>query len=179
MNTSQLSVREIQEPDIEHLANYWTSLTPDSLLAMGADPTLLPPKADFSQMLLTQILKKYPEKTSYCLIWLYNGIPVGHSNVNKIKFGEEAYMHLHMWDKELRKQGLGHQFVKLCLPLFFKNLDLKKIYSEPYSLNAAPHKTLEKAGFKYLRAYTCVPGMINFEQEVRLWEYQKKSTFLS
>jgi hypothetical protein len=44
------------------------------------------------------------------------------------------------------------------------------LYCEPYALNPAPNKTLEKLGFKFLKTYTTIPGWINFEQEVNLWE---------
>jgi hypothetical protein len=37
-------------------------------------------------------------------------------------------------------------------------------------LNPAPNKTLEKIGFTFIKSHTCVPGYLNFEQEVNRWE---------
>ena len=96
--------------------------------------------------------------------------PVGHSNVNKIKFAEEAYMHLHVWKTNIRKKGYGVQLVKKSLPYFFKNLQLNKILCEPYALNPAPNKVLEKTGFSFVREYITTPGWINYEQPVKRWE---------
>jgi RimJ/RimL family protein N-acetyltransferase len=104
------------------------------------------------------------EKKSYCIIWLVDDTPVGHSNINKIVFGEEAFMHLHIWDNTIRKKGFGTEMVKRTLPYFFNNYKLRNLYCEPYALNAAPNKTLEKVGFEFVKQYTTTPGWINFEQ---------------
>ena len=92
------------------------------------------------------------------------------SNVNKIKFGEEAYMHLHLWKADKRQKGIGARFVKMTLPYFFDNLLLKKLYCEPYALNPAPNKTVEKIGFTFIKEHISVPGSLNFEQLTKLWE---------
>lgn len=170
MNVPQCSVREIQESDIPHLINYWLTATDEYLLSLGADPAKMPSREEWIAMLTEQIKTGYADKKAYAIIWLLDGRPVGHSNVNKIIFGQEAYMHLHLWDPSLRKTGYGLQFVKMGIPYFFKNLQLKKLYCEPYALNPAPNKTLPKAGFRFVRSYITVPGYLNFKQEVNLWE---------
>jgi RimJ/RimL family protein N-acetyltransferase len=121
-------------------------------------------------MLSEQLSQSYHEKKSYCIIWLEDDKPVGHSNVNKIVFGEIAYMHLHLWYTGTRKKGAGTVFVKKTLPFFFENLQLKKICCEPYSLNPAPNKTLARVGFRFVNEYKTTPGWLNFEQTVNLWE---------
>ena len=167
---SQLSVRELQQSDIEPLSDYWFRSDPSFLVNMGVDLSKIPPREEWEQMLIEQISQPYHEKKSYCMIWLLNDEPVGHSNVNRILFGEEAYMHLHIWKKENRTIGLGVQFIKLTLPWFFAKMQLKKICCEPYAFNPAPNKTLEKLGFEFIKEYVTVPGWINFEQPVKHWE---------
>lgn len=70
---------------------------------------------------------------------------------------------------------MGLALLKMTLPYFFENLKLKVIFSEPYVLNVAPHKTLQKAGFEFVKEYTTTPGSINFEQPVKQWQltYEK------
>ena len=58
------------------------------------------------------------------IIWQIDNKAVGHSNVNNIKFGESATMHLHLWERSKRKSGLGLEFLKMTIPLYFKNLSL-------------------------------------------------------
>ncbi len=175
MMENVLSVREIQQADIEAIVQYWLSSDSLFLMNMGVDLKKLPAKDQLEQTLLLQINTPVEEKKSYCIIWQVDGRPVGHSNANPIVFGEEAFMHLHLWNNTIRKRGLGTALVKLTLPWFFENLKLKKLYSEPYALNPAPHKTLQKAGFEFVREYTTTPGSLNFEQPVKRWElsYEK------
>jgi RimJ/RimL family protein N-acetyltransferase len=170
MTIEKLAVREIQKEDIQSVTDYWLRSTPAFLEGMGADPAKLPDEADWYRMLMQQIETPYEEKQSYCTIWLVDDKAIGHCNVNKIVFGREAYMHLHLWEKEYRKKGVGTALVKLSLPYFFRNLQLKTVYCEPYALNPAPNKTLEKVGFHFIKEYITVPGAINFEQPVRLWK---------
>ena len=120
-------------------------------------------------MLLRQLSTPLDQKLSYCIIWELDNKPIGHSNTNPTIFGEEAFMHLHIWDPVSRKKGLGSELIKRTLPYFFKNLKLKRLYSEPYALNPAPNKALEKAGFELEKEYVTIPGYLNFEQPVKRW----------
>ena len=67
---------------------------------MGVDLTKMPSKEEWHKMLKEQLHHRPEEKRSYCIIWMMNERPIGHSHFNKIIFGEEAYMHLHIWDAE-------------------------------------------------------------------------------
>ena len=170
MNEAKLSVREIQEEDIDLIIEYWMNAEPAFLTGMGVDLAKIPDAAEWRDMLLTQIHQPIEEKQSYCIIWLVDDQPVGHSNVNKIIFGEEAYMHLHMWQSPLRKKGYGVELVKKSIPYFFNRLQLQRLFCEPYALNPAPNKTLERSGFSFVKRYLTIPGWLNFEQEVNRWE---------
>lgn len=171
----RLSVREIQPRDIEPLSDYWFKSEPEFLINMGVDLSKMPTREQWKEMLEQQISQTYKEKQSYFIIWLLDNEPIGHSNINRIIFGEEAYMHLHIWKNDNRTKGMGLQFVKMTLPYFFKNMLLKKICCEPHALNPAPNKTMEKLGFDFIKEYVTVPGWINYEQPVKHWEltYEK------
>jgi RimJ/RimL family protein N-acetyltransferase len=158
MLLSTHSVREIQNSDIDLLIRYWLHSDTALMVGMGVDLAKMPPEEEWRKMLSSQLSKSYEEKQSYCIIWQLDGKPVGHSNINKIIFGEEASMHLHLWHGDVRKKGIGTELVKLTLPYFFKNMKLKKIYSEPFALNPAPNKTLEKAGFNFVKEYAPFPA---------------------
>jgi RimJ/RimL family protein N-acetyltransferase len=164
-----LSARPIQHNDIPLIIEYWHTADPDFLRGMGVDPAKMLNKTQWQALLTEQLELPLPLKQFYYTIWEIDGVPVGHCNVNKIKFAEEAFMHLHLWKNVVRQQGAGTQLVRKSLALFFEHLHLKTIYCEPYALNPAPNKTLEKVGFSFIKTCTTVPGMINFEQEVNLW----------
>ena len=169
MNINNLSVREIQASDIDKLVQYWLGSDPVYLEGMGVDVKKLFTKEQFTNMLLTQLQLPYEQKNAYCIIWESDGNAIGHCNTNPSQFGKEANMHLHLWHSDSRKKGLGLSLLRMTIPYFFKNLQLKQLICEPYAFNPAPHKTLEKLGFIFEKEYVTVPGSINFEQPVKRW----------
>lgn len=173
MNAESLSVREIQETDIELIADYWSGSDSNHLVGMGVDLTKVPPRFEFIAMLSTQVALPREKRQSYCTIWELNGTPIGHCNVNKIRFGREAFMHLHIWSSRRRRHGMGVKFVRHSLRYFFERLELQDLYCEPYALNLAPSAVLAKAGFLFVKEYTTVPGTINFEQRVKQWHMSR------
>ncbi len=169
MNQDFLSVRELTEQDIHPIIEYWLSSDSVFFLGMGVELNKIPDRNQWKKMLTKQLNTPIGQKESYCIIWLVNKEAVGHSNVSKIIFGEEAYMHLHLWNAKARKKGYGTELVKMTLPYFFQNLKLKRLFCEPYALNLSPNKTLEKVGFKLVKNYVTTPGWLNFEQPVNRW----------
>jgi RimJ/RimL family protein N-acetyltransferase len=172
MNT-ELSVREIQEKDIESIADYFLNADEALLTKMGVLKEKIPPKDFWIQFHREQISRPYEKKEAYFIIWESDGKAVGHSNANKIIFGEQAYMHLHIWNDDVRRKGMGTEFVRKTVDCYFKNLQLKKLYCEPNAFNDAPNKTLEKAGFRFIKTHNTTPGWLNFEQSCNLWEMQR------
>ena len=169
----QLEVRSMREEDIPHLVNYWTTANEAYLRGMGADIKKMPSPDQFHKMLHQQLHTRDQYKQAFATIWVVDGEACGHSNVNKIKYGEEAYMHLHLWKATNRKKGVGTELVKKSLALFFEHLKLQTVWCEPYALNSAPNRVLEKVGFEFIKSHITVPGSINFEQEVNRWKMDK------
>lgn len=165
-----ISVRAIENSDINFIADYWENAQPDFLHGMGVDLNKLPARKDLCEMIARQIALPFPEKKSFAVIWELDDIPVGYSNVNPIDYGNQATMHLHMCKSDNRKKGLGSEFVKKSIPVYFEKLKINKLVCEPYSLNPAPNRTLNKVGFELVKTYRTVPGSLNFEQEVNRWE---------
>lgn len=164
-----LAIRPLELNDISSITRYWTDSPPSFLQEMGVDLSKLPTYEQMNTMLQGQLALPIEQRRSNCVIWEHNGHAIGHSNTNPTTFGENAFMHLHLWQPANRVKGMGLTFVKLTLPWFFEQLQLKTLYSEPYALNPAPNKTLEKAGFELQKEYVTIPGSINFEQRVKRW----------
>jgi RimJ/RimL family protein N-acetyltransferase len=169
-----LSTRPLQEADIPLLLQYWFEADESFLAGMGLDVSRLPSRDQFRSMLETLLNTPIEQRTSYCIIWLKDNTPIGHCNTNPTTFGLEAKMHLHLWHSSERKRGLGTELVKMSLPYFFNDLRLKQLWCEPYALNDAPNKTLEKVGFEFMKEYITTPGVFNFEQPVKQWRITKE-----
>jgi len=169
-----LNAREVRKEDIPLILNYWYSCSEEYLRGMGADINKLPSRDEFGKMIENQIEKSYEQKNGYATIWEIDGVPCGHCNINGIKYGEVANMHLHMWKPQNRKRGMGITLVKKSIALFFENFELKKIICEPYALNPAPNKLIPKLGFDFIKKYHTTPGSINFPQEVNCYTLSKE-----
>ena len=169
MRAPHLSVREIQASDIPLIIRYWLTAEPDFLLGMGVDLDKMPQEHEWQETLTEQLTTAHPHKRSWCMVWLIDGVPCGHSNINKIIPGEEAYMHLHLWHSDKRQRGAGTELVRMTVPYFFDTYSLQRLYSQPYVHNAAPNNTLKKVGFELERQEMTTPGWLNFEQPVNLW----------
>ncbi|MBL4577450.1 MAG: GNAT family N-acetyltransferase [Flavobacteriales bacterium] len=175
-----LTVREIQEGDIQGILSYWLDSDSDHLKSMGVDLEKIPPLEQLQMRLRTQLKQSYKEKVSYCTIWEIDGEAVGHCNVSDILYGKTASMHLHMWANENRGKGCGLKLVAMSLPWFFNNLELEYLICEPYALNPAPNKTIERLGFEFVKEYETIPGSLNFMQPVKQWRLSRdkfKETF--
>jgi len=171
----KLSVRQLKICDFEKIVDYFLNADNDFLFMMGVDLTKLPSKEDWLKLLSEEYQKPIKYKSFFYIIWELNGTPVGHSNINKINFGEEAHMHLHLWRDITRQKGVGFEFIKMSLPYYFDNFKLQRLYCEPYALNPEPNKILKKLGFNFIKNYDTTPGWINFHQSVNRWclDYEK------
>ncbi|MBD0376552.1 MAG: GNAT family N-acetyltransferase [Flavisolibacter sp.] len=169
INQNRLSVRKALEADFENIIDYFLNADKDFLIGIGADIAKLPKREEWLALLLEDFQQKIEDRKFFYVIWLMDNEPVGHSNINKIVFGEEAYMHLHLWNPAKRRKGAGAELVKRSLPYYFETFKLKIAYCEPYAFNPAPNKTLEKIGFDFTKQYETTPGCINYHQTVNRW----------
>lgn len=167
MTSEKLEVRPFgSAAEYEAMVDYFLLAGDAFLRGMGVDKNRLPPKDKWLRELLADHEVADDKKDRFYLAWIHNGQQVGHSSVNKIRVGEEAYFHLHLWRPHLRKAGLGTEFSKRSVRFYFERFRLKRLFSEPFADNPAPNKLLPKLGFKFIKRYSTVPGAINGEQEV-------------
>lgn len=172
---SKFTVRLLEEEDIQKISHYWLNSSKEHLIGMGVNLSKLPNESEFKFMLMDQLQMPLGNKRALATIWELNGEAIGHCNVNKISFGNEAYIHVHIWDKKHRKSGIGEELFKVSVDLFMEQLQLKRIICEPYAENAAPNNLLRNTSFQLIKTYSTIPGAINFEQMVNRWEYCRKN----
>jgi len=98
---------------------------------------------------------------------------IGFSTCDTIKFGEQANMHLHVTNPDLRQKGIGSECVKRTVDVYFDRLKLKRLFCEPHAFNTAPNRALQKAWFKYLKTYMTVPQRFNYRQAVNRWVIER------
>lgn len=168
-----LTVRPMTLEETGLIVDYFHDATPEHLDMMGVDPTRLPPRETMRQAYARDFARPIPERAGFLVIWLDADRPVGFSTTNKIIYGEQANMHLHVIDSARRNSGIGAACVRRSVEIYFDTLQLKRLFCEPNAFNTAPNRTLQKAGFKYLKTYMTVPGAINFRQPVTRWVIER------
>ncbi len=155
--------------EYEQMVDYFLDGDLSFLQGMGVDPRKLPKREDWIEAVLIDHERAEEEKDRSYLAWVYEEKLVGHSSINQIKMGEEAFIHLHLWDSDLRMAGLGTGFFEKSSKEFMHWFKLKRLYCEPYAKNPAPNHIVKKLGFRFVKCHRTTPGPINFEQDVNLY----------
>jgi len=162
-------IRELEVGDVDRVINYFLQADHAFLKGMGADPEKLPAPDAWRRLLLEDLARPLSKRHFYYLVWELEGSPIGHSNINKIVFGDNATMHLHLWEPGKRNSGNGTYFIAECISRYFEAFGLQNLFCEPYAMNLAPNKVLLKIGFEFVKQYDTTPGWISFHQTVNKW----------
>jgi RimJ/RimL family protein N-acetyltransferase len=173
MVTPRMSVREMRSDEVHIRIDYFHRASDDQLRALGVDRALLPSPREWQETYDKDRSRPLEERASYALVWELDDAVVGFSTADRIVFGQEAYMHLHILDAERRRAGLGTQFVRLSAEEYFGVFELQRLFCEPNALNVAPNRTLQRAGFRYVLSHECTPNPINFPQVTTRWMLER------
>ena len=152
--------------EYEQMVDYFLEGDDPFLRGMGVDRAKLPSRDDWIASALRDHDRPNSEKERGYLAWVYDGRAVGHSSINKIRVGQEAFIHLHLWFAARRQVGLGTAFFRLSAERFARDFALRRLYCEPYVDNPGPNHVLPRAGFRLVKRYRTVPGPLSYEQDV-------------
>ncbi len=171
----RLSVREMKLDEVHRIIEYFYSATPEYLEMMGVDPSRLMSPGAWVARFQSEFALPFEERQLFPVIWLLDNDPVGYSSCDRITFGACANMHLHVIEPEQRRKGIGSECVRQSVEIYFRTFRLRQLFCQPHALNVPAHRTLQKAGFKYVKTYLTVPGPINFHQPVTQWVIDRSS----
>ncbi len=162
-------VREMAVDEVDLIIGYFHSATPEHLELMGVDPTRLPGRGQWRQWYVAEYEKPLGDRSTLLVVWELDDVAFGFSTADRIVHGEEARMHLHIVDADRRRSGLGHVCVRRTAALYMDVLGLERLFCEPSAFNVAPNRTLQRAGFRYVKTHMTVPGPLNYHQAVTRW----------
>src|SRR6185312_127604 len=157
-------VRPMVLAETDLIIDYFHTATPEHLELMGVDPSRLPTRSGWRAHCEHQYSLPIEQRSHMMLLWQLDGAPVGFSTTNPTVYGDRANMHLHVFAPAQRKTGIGVACVRQSVEIYFETLKLKRLYCEPNAYNVAPNRTVQKAGFKYIKTHKTVPGGINYHQ---------------
>jgi RimJ/RimL family protein N-acetyltransferase len=164
-----LVIREMALDEVDLIIDYFHDCALEHLETLGVDPTRLPTRNDWRAWYAAEYRKPVQERSTLLVIWELEGVPIGFSSADKIVYGAQAHMHLHIVDPKRRRSGIGSACVRETAHLYFTALALKLLLCEPNAFNVAPNRTLQSAGFRYVKTYKTVPGPLNYHQAVTRW----------
>lgn len=164
-----LNVREMRLGEVDVRISYFHGATDEHLQRIGVDRASLPTPADWRATYEQDYARPVEERHVYSLIWELDGETVGFSSADRIVFGQDAFMHLHVLEDDQRRHGLGVEFVKKSARIYFEVLHLERLFCEPNALNTAPNRTMQRAGFEFQFSHHTTPTPINFPQVVTRW----------
>jgi len=168
-NGPKSAVREMGLAEVGMRIDYFHNASDEYLQLLGVDRGLLMSPGDWLSFYERDYAKPIEERDNYSLVWELDGRAVGFSSTDRIAFGDQAFMHLHIVDPALRRAGLGVEFVTLSAQTYFRVLRLQRLFCEPNAFNTAPNRTLQAAGFRYLLTHETKPGPMNFFQATTRW----------
>jgi RimJ/RimL family protein N-acetyltransferase len=169
----KLTVRQMTINEVGIRIDYLHSASNEFLNKLGVDPAKLPSKDDWLRQHEMDEARPLEKRLNCQLLWLVDDQPIGFSSADRIEFGEQANMHLHILDARNRKAGFGAECVRLSAALYFDLLKLKRLYCQPNAFNIAPNRTLQRAGFRYVETVMVTPSPINVHQPVTRWVLER------
>jgi RimJ/RimL family protein N-acetyltransferase len=168
-----LVIREMALEEVGLIIDYFHGSTPEHLDLLGVDPTRLPAPESWRDHYAGEYQKPIRDRSTVLVLWELDEAPVGFSTADKITYGEQANMHLHVVDPSRRGSGIGSQCVRETADLYFEALALRRLLCEPNAFNAAPNRTLQSVGFRYVKTHRTVPGPLNYHQPVTRWVLER------
>src|SRR5437016_12236488 len=106
LSSSSLGIiREVEEIEVrpfssreeyELMLDYFYKADDPFLRGMGADRLKLPERENWLDALVADHEKPDRERHRFYVVWMVRGRRVGHSSINKIVFGTEAFIQLHL-----------------------------------------------------------------------------------
>lgn len=164
-----LNVREMTLDEAELVINYFHSSSPEYLEMLGVDPSRLPSRSVWLARFKDLYAAPAAQRAGLYVIWRLDDHAIGFSSCDKVVYGSHAHMHLHVVEPAQRQRGIGAECVRRSVDIYFETFALKQLFCEPNAYNVAPNRTLQKAGFKYLKTHKTVPGPLNTHQAVTRW----------
>jgi RimJ/RimL family protein N-acetyltransferase len=168
-----LDVREMTLDETGFVIDYFHSSTPEHLEMMGVDPSRLPARAAWAGRFRELYALPVAQRPNFYVVWRLDDRAIGFSSCDKIVVGSHANMHLHVTEPELRQSGIGTECIRRSADIYIRTFELQRLFCEPNAFNVGPNRTVQKAGFKYLKTYKTVPGLLNYHQAVTRWVLER------
>ncbi len=90
------TIRPLIGDELAQVVDYFMFLSPEDDARMGSDRKNFPTRKKWVQILIDDTQKPLQERQFYYLGLFLGDTAIGHTGINKINIGNEAYIHFHL-----------------------------------------------------------------------------------
>jgi hypothetical protein len=98
---------------------------------------------------------------------------IGFSTADKIVFGQEAFMHLHIVNPDLRQIGYGTKCVEETVKSILRPSSCNGFSASRMRSISGRTELFSARVSKYVKTHQTVPGSLNYHQAVIRWGLYK------
>jgi hypothetical protein len=168
-----LAVRALSPVEVPLIVKYLVDSSPADRERMGLANV---PSADvLTQSYLKACATPENDASSFYLIWLVEGAPIGFSSLKDIVRGGRASMHLHIWNASQRGKGYGAILFCLSALEFYRRFALENLVCEPRAANLLPNRMLSRIGFPLLRSYVGASSELSAVDKLNCYDIARDS----
>jgi RimJ/RimL family protein N-acetyltransferase len=171
-----ISVRDLSVEDVPSIVNYWFHSPPGFIEGMGVDLAKLPSEAEMLKSLIQKCQDNalLPDSKINAVVILKDGEPVGFHTLFPIAEGDHGIFHAHIWNPEMRGQGIALNSYLLAAKVFMKRFNLNRILYKTPLQNVGSIRVKEKLGIRSIGEEIIGFGIIKEGTRSKVFELTKE-----
>jgi RimJ/RimL family protein N-acetyltransferase len=148
-----IKIRELQASDIDGIIAYFHFLSAADLAQIGIDDASLKREDDWKNWFEQNLYQSLNKLAAYFLVWELDEVMVGFTFVDRIVYGEDAYLYMYLIKPQLRKSGYGQKLLQQSIKTLFDQFKFDQLYCESSAINTQAQRALQACGFKYVKTH--------------------------
>lgn len=165
----EVTIRDVEESDIEALVSYWHDSDPAYLSSLGVNVAKLASREQTKCRFLSSIpgAQDNPERATF--IVTSDGQPVAYTNLN-FSSTEEAYVHFHTFERSALVKGVVYLLFPEMFRIFFRRFPLNRLIMQTSPENENITRFLGSFGLVPRRVYISKPDGMARAGEFNVYE---------
>lgn len=137
-----VALRDLQESDLEQIADYWCRAKAEFLRGIGIDRSKLGLRNDLISR-FRQLIPRYGDQSGLSFAVEIGGRLIGYTNLNHYS-AEENVSHWHLIEPAMRRQGISTALYPYRLRTYFSCVPMEKLTHQTRTSNLGMNKVLDQ-----------------------------------
>ena len=180
IDPTRLLLRDFNLTDLDAYLNYFYHSPKGFLASIAVDFDKFPTES-FMRTRMTDICHKFPNtegSRNPALSLIYDRRPVGLHPLNELTPGDSGGLHAHIFQPEMRKQGLASLTLVPASKLFIERFRLKRLLYKIPIQNTGALRMVEKLEIREIGKEVLNSGIVIAGTRVRVFELQSSEVDL-